>query len=101
VEGGKYFGRVVLRGAYLSAHEQEIRRRIDNVVEAARRRQPERRLMAMRRTGDELELLTTSQKLAHRIVHELKKAFKGRASYRWSDRDRRLFAVWERDEPAV
>jgi len=43
--------------------------------------------------------LTTSQKLAHRIVRELKKAFRGRASYDWSD-DGSLFAVWERDSYA-
>jgi hypothetical protein len=40
--------------------------------------------------------LTTSQKLAHRIVHELKKAFRGRATYAWSD-DGTLFATWQRE----
>jgi NMD protein affecting ribosome stability and mRNA decay len=98
VEAGEYFGRVVLRGGYVAAHEEEIRRRIHNVTEWARYTQPERRIVAIRRPPGGLEVLTTSQKLAHRIVHELKKAFKGRASYSWSDRERRLFAVWEREE---
>jgi len=44
-----------------------------------------------------LEVITTSQKLAHRIVATLKKTFGGRASYAWSDRDGSLFATWERD----
>jgi hypothetical protein len=51
-----------------------------------------------RRDGAELEVLTTSQKLAHRIVNELKKAFRGRATYDWSDRDGALYATWERDD---
>lgn len=39
------------------------------------------------RDGTTLEMLTTSQKFAHRIAHELKKAFGGKTSYAWSDRD--------------
>jgi len=34
--------------------------------------------------------------LQHRIARELKKAFRGRTAYKWSD-DGSLFAVWERD----
>jgi hypothetical protein len=97
VQTGGFLGRIVVRGSYLSANEQEIRRRVRNVAERARYTQPERRLVAMHRRPGELVVLTTSQKLAHRIVHELKKAFKGSAEYAWSDRDRRLYAVWERE----
>jgi hypothetical protein len=99
VRTGVFFGRVVVRGSYLAGHEAEIRRRIRNVAERAQYTQPERRLVAVQRRAAELVVLTTSQKLAHRIVHELKKAFKGRAQYAWSDRERRLQAVWERNEP--
>jgi hypothetical protein len=98
VAAGEYFGRVVLRGDYVRAHEQEIRRRIGNVERRARHTQPDRRIVSVRRSQGGLEVLTTSQKLAHRIVHELKKAFKGQATYSWSDSDRRLYAVWERQE---
>ena len=35
-------------------------------------------------TGSALEVLTTSQKLAHRIATELRKAFGGRTTYAWS-----------------
>jgi NMD protein affecting ribosome stability and mRNA decay len=92
---GEYFGRVRIRGAYAAAHEEELRRRIQNVVERACFTQPERRLVGVARDGNVLEVLTTSQKLAHRIASELKKAFGGRARYEWSD-DGSLFAVWER-----
>jgi hypothetical protein len=95
---GEYYGRVLIRGAYAVAHEDAIRRRIRNVAARARFTQPERRLGSMERAGDVLEVLTTSQKLAHRIVHELKKAFRGRTSYTWSDRDGSLLATWERED---
>ncbi len=95
--GGEFFGRVLIGGAYAGAHEDAIRARIANVDARARFTQPERRVVARTRTGNVLEVLTTSQKLAHRIVHELKKAFRGRATYRWSDTDGSLYATWQRD----
>jgi len=44
-----------------------------------------------------LEILTTSQKLAHRIAHELAKAFGGRAKYQWgrADGEAGLLATWQ------
>lgn len=94
----EYFGRVLIRGAYAAANEAEIRRRIDNVVARAGFTQPQRKLVSLERSGDEIEVLTTSQKLAHRIVHELKKAFRGRAAYQWDEDDGSLFAIWQRDD---
>jgi hypothetical protein len=41
-------------------------------------------------------VVATSQKLAHRIVYELRKAFRGRATYAWSADDGSLLATWER-----
>lgn len=93
---GSGFGRIVVRGRYALAHEDAIRRRVQNVAARAMWTQPERRVSAIERREDELEILTTSQKLAHRIVHELKKQWRGRTSYAWSD-DGTLFATWERE----
>jgi NMD protein affecting ribosome stability and mRNA decay len=90
------FGRVLVRGAFAQAHEDVIRRRIANVAARARHTQPERQLASVERSGDALEIITTSQKLAHRIVRELKKLFRGRVSYAWSD-DGTLFATWTRE----
>jgi NMD protein affecting ribosome stability and mRNA decay len=97
VAGGEYFGRVSIRGAFARANEQAIRRRVRNVEQRARFTQPERRVVAADRERSGLDVLTTSQRLAHRIVRELKKAFRGRASYHWDERDGSLYAVWERD----
>jgi NMD protein affecting ribosome stability and mRNA decay len=101
VQEGEYFGRVLIRGTFVDANEEAIRHRIDNVAARAGVTQPERRLISVSRQGTELEVLTTSQKLAHRIVRELTKAFRGRASYAWSDKDGALFATWQRDATAA
>lgn len=52
--------------------------------------------LEIRRRPAGLDVETTSEKLAHRIVAELQKAFRGKASYSWSDRDGRLMARWDR-----
>jgi hypothetical protein len=87
---------VVIRGAWAATNAAAIRRRIENVAARAGFTQPERRLVSVDAGPDGLDVITTSQKLAHRIVAELKKAFGGRASYAWSDRDGSLFATWTR-----
>jgi NMD protein affecting ribosome stability and mRNA decay len=97
IEDGRYFGRVLLQGPIVSGDPEAIRRRVANVAARARFTQPERRVVSVRPQGDGLEVLTTSEKLAHRIVREMEKAFGGRASYTWSNRERSLLAVWHSD----
>ncbi len=63
---GRAYGRVVLRGPWLKAHEDEVRHRIRNVEARARHTQPERRVIEIARGADGLEVMSTSQKLAHR-----------------------------------
>jgi NMD protein affecting ribosome stability and mRNA decay len=91
-------GRLIIRGSGLAGNRLLIRSRIENVARRAMATQPERRIVSIDKveSKDEeaLEVLTTSQKLTHRIAHELKKVFGGRTSYNWSD-DGTLFATWE------
>jgi len=94
-------GRLLIRGAGVAAQADLIRSRIDNVARQASRQQPERRVVSIDTIdGDDcgLEVLTTSQKLAHRLAHELKKTVRGRATYSWSD-DGTLFATVEVAQP--
>jgi hypothetical protein len=86
--------RLRLRGAAASA-DQRIRRRIANVAAGAGLTRPEREVISVCVEGEDLEVMTTAEELAHRIVHELQKAFGGRAAYAWSDCDGSLRAVWE------
>jgi hypothetical protein len=94
-KSGKYFGRVLVRGSKASSNLEAIRARIANVERRAEFTQPERRIVSSKWDGATLEVLTTSQKLAHRIARELQKAFGGRARYTWSDQDGALTAIWQ------
>lgn len=87
-------GRLIIRGVAAQRRE-DILRRIENVAKRAMKTQPERRLVSVDTAadGDAIEVLTTSQKLAHRLAHEIKKLLRGRVSYSWSD-DGTLFATW-------
>jgi NMD protein affecting ribosome stability and mRNA decay len=93
------YGRVVAQGRFVADNIVSIRQRIANVAARAARTQPERKIISAELTGETLEVLATSQKLAHRITHELRKAFGGKATYTWSD-DGVLNAVWQRGRKA-
>lgn len=95
---GEYLGRVSIAGPIALRREREIRRRIRNVDARARFTQPERRVLAVMRSGPALEVLTTSQKLAHRIARELRKAYGGSTRFEWADRDGVLRAWWSPKE---
>lgn len=90
----EYFGRVRITTPLPAERETEVRRRVWNVERRARHTQPQRRTVRIDREAEGLEILTTSQKLAHRIARELEKAFGGRTHYAWSDRGGMLDATW-------
>jgi hypothetical protein len=95
VEDQEYFGRVRITARLAPDRELEVRRRIWNVENRARYTQPERRTVRIDRGRRGLEILTTSQKLAHRIARELEKAFGGQARFVWTDREGMLDASWD------
>jgi len=88
-----YLGRLLIDLGRGFPEEAALRRRIANVAATAGRTQPARRLVSVERRGPILEVLTTSEKLAHRITAELAKTWRGTATYTWSD-DGSLFARW-------
>jgi hypothetical protein len=94
-KSGIAYGRVLATGSLDGRRLAAIERRVHNVAARAEFTQPERTIVSMDRTSDGLEILTTSQKLAHRIATELKKAFGGRATYAWADDDGSLSATWK------
>lgn len=92
VRSGEYYGRLILLSA--ASAPAAIRRRLQNIAARAAYTQPERKLVSVAPAGGDLEVLTTSQKLAHRMARELVKAFGGQVTYRWSDQDGSLLAIW-------
>lgn len=93
-----YLGRLVIELGPHFPEEAALRRRIANVAERAASTQPARRLVSVERRGTSLEVLTTSEKLAHRITAELAKTWRGTATYKWAD-DGSLFARWRPGRP--
>ncbi|MFZ2063209.1 MAG: hypothetical protein WAU82_19535 [Candidatus Binatus sp.] len=89
---GQYHGRVLI-AVDDSATIEAVSARIANVEKRAQFTQPERRVVATNRNGNNLEVLTTSQKLAHRIAREVEKAFGGRSHFSWSHEDGSLLAT--------
>lgn len=98
---GEYFGRVVAHGAATAAPREAVEKRIANVAKRAAFTQPERRIVSLSWNGPDLEVLTTSEKLAHRLARELCKAFGGDARYQWAASDGSLLAVWSPDAKRV
>ena len=82
-----------------SASLEAVSARIANVERRAQFTQPERRIVSTNWNGKTLEVLTTSQKLAHRIAREVEKAFAGHAHFSWSDDDGSLLATVEVGRP--
>ena len=89
------YGEVDIPGPIPPELQDSIRRRARNVARRAAFTQPERRLVQVRGDGSGITIVATSQKLAHRIAHELQKAFGGHATYAWSDQDGALRARWD------
>ena len=89
-----YLGRLVIELGTRFPDEAALRRRIANVAARAGHTQPARRLVSIDSHGTTLEVLTTSEKLAHRITTELAKTWRGTATYQWAD-DGSLFARWQ------
>ena len=99
VADSEYFGRVRTARPLDPAQEEAVRRRVRNVERRAGHTQPERRTVRIERTRSGFEILTTSQKLAHRIARELQKAFGGQTQFTWTTPEGSLDAVW--DPPAA
>lgn len=91
---GEYHGRVLIAVGD-SEIVEAVSARIANVEQRAQFTQPERRIVSTNWDGKTLEVLTTSQKLAHRIAREVEKAFGGHAHFSWSDDDGSLLAAVE------
>ncbi len=88
---GEYHGQVLIEVGE-GADRDAIASRIANVEGYAKHTQPERQIVSSIWDGNTLEVLTTSQKLAHRIAREVEKAFGGRARFSWADDDGTLLS---------
>lgn len=63
----------------------------------ARETNPLERIMEIRDGGESVEILTTDEKLAQRIGREIRKAYHGTVSYKWSEDANLVRVNWSRD----
>jgi NMD protein affecting ribosome stability and mRNA decay len=90
-------GVVTLRGKFLQTHRDGILAIVRNEERRARETNPLERIMDIRDGSESVEILTTDEKLAQRIGREIRKAYHGTASYKWSEDANLLRVNWSRD----
>ncbi|MBE0606003.1 MAG: ATPase [Deltaproteobacteria bacterium] len=90
-------GVVTLRGKFLQTHRDEILAIVRNEERRARGTNPLERIMEIREGGEKVEILTTDEKLSQRIGREIRKAYRGSVSYKWSEDANLVRVDWSRD----
>jgi NMD protein affecting ribosome stability and mRNA decay len=90
-------GVVTLRGGFLRTHREEILTIVRKEEHRARETNPLERIMAIREGDGSVEILTTDEKLAQRIGREVRKAYQGSVSYKWSEDANLVRVNWSRE----
>jgi NMD protein affecting ribosome stability and mRNA decay len=90
-------GVVTLRGKFLQTHRDEILTIVRNEERRARGTNPLERIMAIREMDGSVEILTTDEKLAQRVGREIRKAYQGTVSYKWSEDANFVRVNWSRE----
>ncbi|GKS60158.1 hypothetical protein YTPLAS18_36850 [Nitrospira sp.] len=93
-------GIVTLTWADLPAHDADIRGLITHVESRLMLVNPLDRVMKSTRRRTNLEVQTTTDRLAQRIGRELVKAFKGHVTYHWAHRDMLIRVDWRGPDAA-
>jgi NMD protein affecting ribosome stability and mRNA decay len=91
-------GYVTIKGGFLKAHRDEILNLIRNKEQRAAYLNPLERIIETRERNGEMEVQTTTEKLAQRIGQMLKKAFSGDVEYKWSSDVKLARVIWTRDD---
>ncbi|MBW6504386.1 hypothetical protein K0B90_08935 [bacterium] len=89
-------GVVTLHGGFLRTHRDEILAIVRNEERRARETNPLERIMAIREADGSVEVLTTDEKLAQRIGREIRKAYQGTVSFKWSEDANLVRVNWSR-----
>ena len=89
-------GVVTLKGVFLKEHKQEILNLIHNEDTRSKSYNPLKRIMKINEKKGEIEILTTSAKLAQRIGSILFKAYSGEVEYKKHDNAKFMRVEWRR-----
>jgi NMD protein affecting ribosome stability and mRNA decay len=88
---------LTLRGAFLRAHEAEIRGVVHNFEERERKEHPLKRVMASEQKGDAIVYTFTDAHLARGIAEALHHAYQGDVDLEYTKGDIVLRATWTRE----
>lgn len=91
-------GEVILRGAFIGSHGDEILRLIRNVEADETREHPLHRIMAVSRRGGEITITTTDVHLPRRLGHALEGAWHGSLATHYDEDGYFARVVWERND---
>ncbi len=89
-------GIVTLKGEFLQQHKQEILNLIKNEDERSKNFNPLKRIMKIDEKEGEVEIFTTSAKLAQRIGSILHKAYSGEVDYKKHENAKFMRVAWTR-----
>ena len=97
VERKAYDGQVVLSGAFLRDHHDEILGLVHHIEHEVRDGNPIARIAALTESENQVEILTISEFLAERIGKEVRKAYKGELDMRRPERQPFVSVTWVRE----
>ena len=89
-------GYVMLKGAFLQQHRDEILQLMGNHEAKEKAEHPLQRIMNIVDSADGMLATTTDAHLAHDIAHALHKAYKGELEFHYNKEDNLLRATWAR-----
>ena len=99
IREGEPRGFVLLDGAFVRLHEQEIENLLRNEVERASEDNPLARILEWQRGNKhQLTVTTTTEHLAQRLGHTLEKAFGGNVQYDFSHENKLARVSWRREK---
>ena len=97
VRSGVVGGYVSVNGGFVREHKGEIENLIENEAHRTLEDNPLSRIMQRRVSDEGLTYETTTEHLAQRIGHALRKAFDGEVSYTFSHENKVTRVNWHRD----
>jgi NMD protein affecting ribosome stability and mRNA decay len=97
IKSGMVGGYVAISGTFLNEHRTEIRNLVENEAGLTIEDNPLSRIMGIHEKGDRLVIETTTEHLAQRLGHALKKAYAGDVSYDFSHENKVARVTWHRD----
>lgn len=97
-QSGVPCGYVIVEGAFVGPHRDEIERLLRNEEKRTAEDNPTARIMSLKENGAaRLVLSTTTEHLAQRLGHALEKAYAGSVKYDFSHENKLTRVTWHRD----